>query len=199
MGFGKEELVEKLVEQVDLDDNEQVQAFAGALATIERNQRRALRAHIEALGGDPEALDVGTIPAEEERVDAFTALLQAYVTDDAWSYWVEYLAPDDLESTDRAKDYAGMDTAEWERRVEMWADVYRDRIDGAEAMTDRELAARHVESRFGLSLQEFEEEVVAWSEGEVLEAGLAGPIQQHTEALQEATRDLIEEEGNDGE
>lgn len=183
------DLKRKMLNRIDIAENEQVRALCGALASMERNRRETQADHFDALGVDADAPD---LPPHEERVEQLVALLEARLSDDPWGYWAEYLAPDDLEHVDRAKDYAGMDDDEWDRRVSKWADIFRGELDGGEALTDRELASLYTERRFGVDLDRFETAVVEWDPSRILEAGVAGPTQAMDEALVSATEEVSE-------
>jgi len=181
--FG-DSLKKKLLNEIDISDNEQVRALCGALAARERNRRVRQAEHFDALDIDVQAPE---LKSHDERVDELIALVEARVTGTPWEFWTEYQAPPGLENTDRARDYAGMDADEWEHRVGKWADVFREQLDDAGELSERELAGLYVERRFGVDLATFEDVVVAWDESAVLEEALLGPGQAMDAALQEAT------------
>lgn len=183
--IGGDGLAERLVQQVDVANNAQILGLVNALATLERNRRKALDAHLDALDVDDVALP--DLPSHEERVDELVALIEARIAGDPWEYWVEWQALDDLESPAQARQYAGLDADEWDDRIETWAGVYREKFDVPEDLTDRDLAGYHVEDQFGLSLDEFEETVVDWRAAEVLERAATGPQQDMTAAVVDAT------------
>lgn len=176
-------LKKKLLNELDLANNEQVRELADALATLEANRQRALAAHVDALDVD---VDVPDVPTKEERVEQLVALVEARVSGDPWDYWVEYLAPAALENPDRAVSYRGMDADEWERRIKRWADIYHEQLNDVD-VDDRDLAARHVRNRFGVDLATFEEIVVGWDPAEVLESTVAGPMQEMTQVVVDVT------------
>lgn len=184
LGLG-DGLKETLAQEMDFANNEQVRGLLEALATLERNRNAALEAHLEAL--DVDDVELVDVPDHETRLDELTALIEARVSGDPWDYWVKFQAPDALEGPDRARDYAGMDADEWEQRIAKFADVYRKRFDETDDLTDRDLAGHHIESRYGLSLDEFEETVVNWRPARVMERAVTGPMQDMTQAVIDAT------------
>ncbi|WP_255198017.1 hypothetical protein [Halorarius litoreus] len=180
-------LADRLAQQIDVANNEQILGLVHAQATLERNRRSALAAHLEALDVDA---DVPDLPDHEERVDELVALIEARIAGDPWDYWVEWQAPDALDNAAQAREYAGMESDEWEDRIATWAGVYREKFEVPDDLTDRDLAGHHVEDQFGLTLDEFEETVVEWRAAEVLERAAAGPHQDMTEAVVDATAAL---------
>lgn len=179
----------RLASQVDVANNAQIRGLVEAMATLERNRRTALAAHFDAAGVD---VDLPALPDHEERVDELLALIEARIAGDPWDYWVEYQAPDALENVEQARQYAGLDGEEWSEKVDQWADTYRERFD-TDGVSDCDLAGYHVDSQFGLSLDEFEDVVVEWNPAEVLERAATGPQQDMTAAVVEATEQLQED------
>lgn len=182
-------LAARLAAQVDVRDNPQIRGLAEAMATLERNRRAALVAHLDALAVD---VPLPELPAHNDRVDELLALVEARIAGEPWRYWVEWQAPAALENAEKARQYAGMEADEWTARIEQWADVYREKFDVPAELTDRDLAGHHVEDQFGLPLDAFEAAVVDWSPAEVLERGATGPQQDMTAAVVAAT-DALED------
>ncbi len=184
----------RLMKQMaDPTDNEQFQALAGAFVTLELDQRRRLQELTEALDEDPEDLGIEQLDEKQDRIDELLAGITARMNDDPWGMWVQHLAPEDLQNPDRASQYAGLEEDEWQEEIEDWAQRYRDAPDhDTEGMTDRDLAAAHVYQVFGLSLKEFEREVVAWRPGEAYEEAFAGAFKQHNEAIAQLAQSVEE-------
>lgn len=176
---------ERLMKQVaDPAENEQFRALAGAFVTLELDQRRRLQELADALDEDPEDLGIETLEDHEERIDELLAGITARMNDNAWGMWVEHLAPEALKNPDRAAQYAGLDEDDWEGEIEDWAERIRDQTGtDTDGRTDRDLAAAQVYDAFGLSLKEFEREVVDWRPGEAYEEAFAGSFKQHNEAI----------------
>lgn len=173
-------------------ESEQIRALAGAFAAVERDQRAALREHADALGVDPAEVGLAAEHDEEARITELCAAVGARVSGDPWETWVEHVAPDDLEA-DAAEAFAGVGTDEWEAERERIIDEWRDNPDlDTSEYTDADVIAADVQSRFGVSVQEFGEYVIGYSPGRVFEELLAGEFEAHTEAI-EALSDEVDE------
>jgi len=168
----------------DPEENEQIRAYASILAGIEREQREGMRALAEELDADPDALDLDQPPDPEERVTELAEAVGAHVVGDAWTLYVDQLAPDKLKNADRASQFAGLDADEWDAQIEKWADGFRERAGDAVAdRTDRDLADVHVYETFGVDLDTFEKEIVGFEPGRVFQTVVAGPLETHTEGI----------------
>lgn len=181
--IGKQQLMDKLAES--LEDNPDVKAVTGAFAELEREQREAIREHLEALGIEDDRLP--ELPDHEERtgqmMDALAVRLQSHRG--PWDLYADNFAPEALE-TDLAEQYAGLEADEWADVREGWVAAYRDR-GVADTFTDEELVEHYVRDTFGVDLETFEAEVVGFDAGEAFETCIAGPFQTNTMALEEAT------------
>ncbi|SFR59558.1 hypothetical protein [Halorubrum sodomense] len=172
-------------------ENEQIRAYAGILAGLERDQREQMRQHAENLGVDPDEVGLAEPPDPEERVAELADAVGAHVVGDAWGLYVDHLAPDELENTDRAGEFAGVDADGWNAQIEEWAATFRDRAGNAVAdRSDRDLADVHVRETFGVGLDTFESEVVEFEPGRVFQEVVAGPIETHTDALAALDREV---------
>lgn len=150
-----------------------------------------------------EAADAGDFDVDEsleERRDEILAVADAVAAQRFDDWWWSEVAPDFIANAGEARQYVGLDKAEWRAQIGEWADRYRDaapeRVDG---MTDAEIAALHVERRFDASLAEFADEVVEWHAPEhvrgIVEKNLRQSTQTiHAVAAQLEARDLEEDE-----
>jgi len=173
-------------------ESEQIRALAGAFASVEREQRAALREHADALGVDPE--DVALPPARdhEQRVTELCAAVGARYAGDPWTTWVDHVAPDDLDG-DAAEEYAGLGADEWEDERDRIVTEWRDDPDlDTEAHSDADLLAADIQSRFGVTVDAFEEFVISYRPGRVFEELLAGGFEAHTEAVETLTEEVAE-------
>jgi hypothetical protein len=178
----KQQLAERFVDERE----EEIQSTVDVLGTMERNWRECLRALFEAHDIDQ---DLPELADQEDRVDELMALVRARIAGDPWGYWVDHQAPEGLQNPERAAQHAGKGSEAWEQQVEEWADRYRELLDGADDVPDRELATIAVEEAFGVGLETFEEEVVDWSPDEVMQRAVAGPTTALQDAVQEAATD----------
>jgi len=173
-------------------ESEQIRALAGAFAAVERDQRAALREHADALGVDPEEVGLAAEPDEEARIAELCAAVGARVTGNPWETWTEHVAPEDLEG-DAAEAFAGVDAHEWDEERERIIDEWRsnDDLDTSD-YTDDDVLAADVQSRFGVTVDEFEEYVINYSPGRVFEELLAGEFEAHTEAIEALSEEVDE-------
>ncbi|WP_256402430.1 hypothetical protein [Halorubrum salinum] len=162
----------------------EIQTYAATLAAMEHEQREAMRTLVEATGADPDALGLDEPPATEERVGQLVDAIVAQQTGDLWGLYVDHVAPEELENTDKAHQFAESDADEWNAQIEAWAQKYRNKAgDSVADRTDRDLADVYTRETFGLGLNEFETEVVDRDPARILQSLVAGPIETHTEAI----------------
>lgn len=166
-------------------ESEQFAVIASQVAAVERDLHESIADHYEAIGGDrpPELMTA------EERVAQLKRLVGYQVDGNLWGYFVAEQAPDGLENTDAAKQYAGLPLDEWAETWQTWADNLREQVD-ADGLEDRDLADRYVQQRFGVELDTFESAVVEWSPGRTMEWATRGPIDREIARLEAATNAL---------
>lgn len=146
-------------------ETEVAQALARILAHEEQEQLRAATELADAAG-----VERGEITQSiEERQAELLKIADAIADDSLEEWWLRTVGEQWLEDPDTAQEYLGMEAEEWDDRKESWAEQYRDR--GFDGDTE-ELAAQHVQTKWNVSLEEFEREVVNWSKGTVVETHL---------------------------
>jgi hypothetical protein len=161
-------------------DSNQVRAVAAALAGIERDLHDAIGDHYEALGVEPPP-DRGP---PEERIEELQQLVEHHIEGDLWGYFVAEQAPEGLTNAEEARAYADLDEDRWERAIAELAESVGD--EGSQ----RERADRTLRQRFGVDIETFETQVVAWSPERTLRQALRGPVDTDIERLRIATRAL---------
>lgn len=164
-------------------ESEKAQAVTRVLADVEHRQLDALADLEDALGVD--VVDVQE--DREERQKKLLDVIEAVASNDLKGWWFNEVAAEHLENADDAKHYAGIDSEEWQAQIGRWAEMYREKGHG-EDMTDRELAAYHVRTRFGVDLGTWEREVINWSPMSSVEAVLGGNLLAVESALGELTK-----------
>lgn len=168
-------------------ESEQIQALVHILAELEHRQ-------IERVEELHDTLDIEGIERtknQDDREEQLIDLIEALAGGDLKNYWFEEVGAEHLENPEDAKSYAGLDDDEWEDQIERWADNYREKApEKTEDFSDRELAATHVTNTFGVSLDEFEQEVVNWSGGEALESMLASNFKAVETGIEAATNHI---------
>ncbi|WP_459194706.1 hypothetical protein [Halosimplex sp. J119] len=170
----------------DPTESELIQALVHILVTLEYRQLRAVEELHDAL--DIDGVDIQG--AQEEREDQLLDLVDAIASREFKDWWFTEVAGDRLDDVDDAMGYAGLgvDSEDWEEQKQTWASVWRDRAgDEFEDKTDEDLARLHVERKFGVSLREFEREVVGWTRKEAMRTILAGNFEAVEDGIQAAT------------
>jgi hypothetical protein len=123
----------------------------------------------------------------DERVDELAALVAGLRNHDIREAWLEHWGPDLPEDANDPSPYMGLDADEWTSKRQQWAERYRQEGgDGLAQLSDRRLADAHVRSQFGVSLAEFEREIVEWSRGDALREAVSGPHLRTEDALDAA-------------
>lgn len=177
---------EQMQQMMELANNPaespQVEALVTIIAELEYRQ-------LEAVENLHSALDVDGLEVtgdREQRQEQLKELIEAIASGDVTEHWFANVASEHIENPEKATAYADLSEDEWEDQIEQWADAYRSRIPDAEDMTDRELAAEHIYRTFGVGIDEFEREVVSFSEGEALQTLLARNFEAVEEGIQTA-------------
>lgn len=167
-------------------ESEMMQALATVIATHEHEQIERVEELHDAVGieGIERTRDV------DDRKEQLLGLIEAMAGGDIGSYWLDEVASEHIENADDAAPYLGMEADDWEQQIEQWAEQYRQRSDEAADYTDRELADTHVSSKWGVSLGEFEEEIIDWTAGEALETMLSGNLKAVSTGIEAATEEL---------
>jgi hypothetical protein len=178
----KQQLAEQFIDQRE----EEIREAVDVLGKMERNWCRALADLADAHDID---MDLPEQADQEERVDELFALVRARVVGDPWGYWVSHLSPEGFRNAEKAAQHAGKGPDEWDQQIAAWADRYRELLDGADDVPDRELATLVTEEEFGVDLETFEREVVGWEADAVMAEAVAGPTQALQDAVQEAVTD----------
>ncbi|MFU1780709.1 hypothetical protein ACM16X_04945 [Haloarcula japonica] len=178
----------------DPAESELVQAIVHILVSLEYRQLRAVEGLHDAL--DIDGIDVQA--AQEDREQALLDVVDAIADGRYQAHWFEEVVADKLENEGDALAYAGLgvDSEGWAEQKQTWADTWRDR--GGEEFadkTDEDLARLHVEGKFGVSLREFEREVVGWTRRESLRTVLAGNFEGVEQGIRAATATV--QEGGD--
>jgi hypothetical protein len=172
-------------------ESEQIQALVHIIAQLEHRQ-------IERVEELHDALDIDAIErtkGQDEREEQLLGLVEALASGDLQGYWLEEVAGEHIENPDDAAPYLGLDQDAWEKQIKKWADQYRETApDVAEKYSDRELAKSHVATKFGVSIDEFEREIVDWSGGEALESLLASNFRAVEGGIEAATAEITEEQ-----
>jgi hypothetical protein len=135
-----------------------------AFATIYATREYRLLEAVEELHRAADVEDPMTIQDVEEgvaaRKEGLLDAVDALTSGEFQRWWFsEGPGSEHLDDPEGALEYVGLPVDEWERQVERWADSYRER--GVEA-PDRDLADKHLRTRHGVGIEEFEREVVNW-------------------------------------
>ncbi|WP_439028426.1 hypothetical protein [Haloarchaeobius sp. DT45] len=168
----------------DPTESEHIQALVTVVTEIEDRQISAVEELHDSLG--MEGLERTT--TREDREDQLLSLVDAMAKGEFEDWWFGEVIADHLNNPEDAQSYAGLSEEEWDTQKERWASTYRDRApEEFERCSDEEIAGLHVERKWGISLSEFEREVVNFSRAEAMETVLAGNLQAVEAGVQHAT------------
>ncbi len=165
----------------------QMHALSQVVAQRERAQLQLAQRLAEASDAD---VAVEELPDVEERAAQLEAMAEAasQASLDGW-YFGEF-APDHLDNAERAQAYAGLNDDEWQAQKQSWAENYRSTSPEADAYSDDELAALHVENTFGVPLEEFEANVVDFRPGEAIQDVLTTNLRTVEAVMQAVAEDM---------
>lgn len=191
--FDSIEKVRKL-QQIAQDptESEIVQALVSVIVGLEMRQLDAVQDLHDAHGID--GVDVQA--SESARRDQLLGLVDAIASDNFRGWWFEEVISEHIENPEDAAAYAGLSEEEWEEQIANWAETYRTRGgEDFEQHSDRDIARLHVERTFGVSLREFEREVVGFSRSEAMQTVLAGNFEAVEQGIRAATATAENDEG----
>ncbi|MDH5019040.1 hypothetical protein [Halobacterium rubrum] len=166
----------------------QMQALSQVVAQRERAQLQLAQRLADASDAD---VSVDELPDVEERAAQLETMAERASQADLVGWYFEEFAPDYLDEPARAKPYAGLNDDEWQAQKQAWAQNYRSTSPEADAYSDDELAALHVENTFGVPLEEFRQNVVDFRPGEAIQDVLTTNLRT-VEAVMTAVADDME-------
>jgi len=155
---------------------------------------------LDAVADLHQALDVDdpvTVDTEPEgRVERLLDLAEAASDGELERYWFEEAGPyDDLAAVE---EFVGLGDDAWEAQAEEWAEMYREKApDVADGRSDRDLADYHVKGEFGVSLDEFEREVIGYSRRKALKDALVGNVLAGVQGIRRATDHARRQRGDE--
>lgn len=168
-----------------LSNNEAINHVTAIIAGLEHDLLEEVAEVQEAAG--VETVDV---PSRASRAEALESLVKAQVSGDLKGWYADYVLPQHLENPEKAKAHIGLDEEDWQEQKQTWADNYSEKVDGE---VDPEQAAEtYISNQFGVSVSEFEENVVNWDPGQVMQGALGGNHREAIDGLQDV-REAIEE------
>jgi hypothetical protein len=147
-------------------ESEKAQALANIVATLENDQLDATEELYRSIGIETDVDRPGVDDRREELLGAVEAMTNGDLR--AWFFSSEGPAARWLDQPEDAAAYADLEPEEWRDQIERWADTYRSQGVGDD-LSDGDVAARHVERKFGVDIDTFEQQVVEWSPGAALE------------------------------
>lgn len=172
-------------------ESEYVQALVTILTELEHRQLEAVEQLHDAAGIE----GVEVTSTREEREQQLIDLVDAVASGSFEDYWFREVVGEHIEQPDAAQAYAGLSEEEWQTQLETWADGYLSRNERQfEGISDRKIAAVHVKNVFGVSLGEFEREVVGFERKEALRAVLAGNFEAVEAGISAATAEVNADE-----
>ncbi|WP_435349007.1 hypothetical protein [Haloarchaeobius sp. HRN-SO-5] len=139
---------------------------------------------------------IQSLPTPEDRKAQIRQVVAAKLDGRFPQWWVANCSG--LDNADEAAEKADID--DWQAQKERWADLLRE--NGTDGDTDQ-LAASYVRSRYGCTLDEFEQVVVEWPENaegensreaEAMKAVVAAGVSEANQGIQRVTATLQEGE-----
>jgi hypothetical protein len=165
----------------------QMQALSQVVAEREAAQLELAQGLAEASDAE---VSVDAIPDVDERALELEAMAEAASQADLRTWYFEEFAPDYLQEPESAMAYAGLNDDEWQRQQEAWAENYRATSPEAESVSNKDLAALHVENKFGVTLEEFEQNVVDWRPGRAIQDVLTANLRTVEGVMAAVTAEL---------
>jgi hypothetical protein len=163
----------------------------GAVAQIIAGLEVELLNEVQQLESAAGVEHIDSVPEQDERKETLLGLVQAKMGGDAGQFYLEEVASEHIEEPGDAKPYLSLSDEEWQQQIQTWADSYRAKGVSAD-LSDREIADQHVNRSFGVSLDEFERNVVQWDQGDMLKQVLAGNVQTAIEGVRTVRSELQE-------
>jgi len=167
-----------------LNKSDAVDHLANVIAGLEIE----ILAEVVMLQNALEVEAVDGVPDQDERKEMLTELAQSQIAGDLDGFYVEHVLAEHVDQADRAKSYLGMDTDEWTEQIEAWAESYRETVEGD--WTDRDLAEYHVRNVWDVTLEEFENRVIAYDQGEVMKSAMAGNMLAAKQAIRRCREEV---------
>lgn len=162
----------------------------GHLANIIAGLESELLTEVKALQDALDVEHIEEIPEAEDRKNDLEALAKAQLSGGLESYYRDRVLNDRVDNPERAAGYLDMDDDEWQEQIEQWANSYRSGENSFEGVSDREIAAHHVEAIFAVSLPEFEQNVVNWQPGDLMSQVLAGNFRAAREGIRHCREEV---------
>jgi hypothetical protein len=191
IGMDRQALLERMARQITPSELD----VARGIAEIMAQRERSLLEAVATVG------DAGDVDVEIPRIDVgarqemILALADAMADQRLAEWWAETVLAEHVDEVEGLVEYLEMDGDEWGEQIQEWAGMYRenhpDLVDG---MTEAEIAALHVRNKWGVSLEEFVAEIVAWTKGKAFEEVLDANLGQAERSLYAIARDLEEKD-----
>jgi len=184
-------LGEKLTEQTGAQMFDrfrpQMQALSQVVAERERAQLQLAQRLADASDAD---VSVDELPDVDDRATQLEKMAERASQADLVGWYFCEFAPDHLDNPQKAQAYAALNDDEWKAQKQSWAENYRSTSPEAEAYSDDELAALHVENTFGVPLEEFEANVVDFRPGEAIQDVLTTNLRTVEAVMQAVAADM---------
>jgi len=175
-GASKQKLMESAIK-----DSEALEHVTNIIAGLECELLQEVADLQDAVGLDPLQ-----VPDPSARQEGLQSLVVAQMSGDLEGWYADHVLSEHVENESNAAAYLTLEPEDWAEQKATWAEMYREQ--GAEGSDDA-LAEHHVQEQFGVSLSEFEREIVEWQPAGVMQHALAG---NHRAAM-DAIRDVREE------
>lgn len=189
----QEKVVEQVMSQVTPSQAPQVQS---AVQTVTRHESQ----QVAAVSKLADAADVEAVIHydRDHRARLLLSLLDAAASQQLTDWWFDVVGSQIMTKHEKAKQYVGLDAEEWRQQIRKWYSMHYDAgtistpIEEASPGEIGDVAARHIQDCYGLSLREFVALVVCWDRSDQIEPILAGPMDRNTQVIRDVA-DAIDE------
>lgn len=152
-------------------DSELVQTVATLTANIEHDLLDA----VDDLHGAVDVDDpIEITQGRDDRRESLLDVAEHASSGDFEVYWFGEVAG--FDNPEEVVPFSKQDEEAWHRQIDEWAAQYRAGTDQFADVGDREIVRQHVEETFGVSLQEWEREVIGYRRRDALKSVLAGNL-----------------------
>lgn len=190
----QEKVVESMMSKITPSQTPEVQS---AVQTVTKHESR----QVSAVSKLADAADVEhEIHYDRgQRSQLILSLLDAAASQQLVDWWFDVVGSQVMHKHEKAKEYVGLDAEEWRQQLREWYSMHYDAgtistpIEEASPGKIGEVAARHVQDAYGLTLREFVALVVCWDRSEQIEPILAGPMDRNTQVIWAVAEEIDED------
>jgi hypothetical protein len=174
--------IEAALSGVDVAEIPQVRGFVMMLAGVEQQNIAATDHLLDSLDAETDV----DVPDVEERQEQLLDVFSAAMSQQLDQWWLENVAAERMDNVEQASDLLGIgpESEAWEQQKRAWKEYHVEQGTADQDTTTEAVAQRHVQAVFGVSMDHFEAEILAWDEQEELQKLLVGPLQSNAATVE---------------